>query len=814
MPNWKRIVVSGSDATLNTLTVSNGITGSLFGTASFATQALSASYAPSAVGATFPFTGSAIISGSLTVTGSLNNNGRINVGGVYAYSPTSSGITIVAPNESTDYKGTLEIFSNTTGADNGGSILLGGMQTGPIMYGLAKIVSGYVGSGYGGYLSFWTELASSVTTEKMRINKDGLVGIGTTTPTAVLHLKAGTATANTAPIKLTAGTNLTTPEAGVVEFNGNNLFFTTGSTRQIAVAATSALTSSRIPFATTNGRLTDSSKLTYGSTADTLHVEGSSGNTLFELTRAGEITYKYNINSSNVLNITNSTSDSEYYFARGNKFGIGVSATARLHVVGGTATANTAPIKLTAGTNLTTPEAGTIEFNGNNLFFTTGSTRSTILTNTNPASITGSLNISGSISSSLDININGITIGKGKNSLENQYFTPTATSITTGIRNVGIGSSAGTGVTSGNYLVAIGYAAGVSVTNGTHNVSVGGFAGYQSNGSYNTFVGMEANYRGAGNYNVAVGFDTMFENLGTRNTGIGANAGISIATGNDNTLLGYEAGRYISGGVTGLANASASLFLGAGARALASSQTNQIVIGYQATGLGSNTVVIGNNSIVTTSLKGNTQISGSLNVSGSAIATSFTGSLQGNVTGNHIGNTQITGSLLLSGSSLVAGYNPIPLAGTIQDGVTSVLGSLNDWASGFYQGTVLYSETAAGTIGFGQLCYRTNAETWALADATTANAAAAYNMLGICVKASTATNPTSILINGFVIGGYATVTNSGEPLYMSTTAGSVTNTAPTTVGNAVRIIGHTFWDSNTNTRTVIRFNPENSWIEL
>lgn len=45
MPNWKRVIVSGSDATLNTLTVSNGITGSLFGTAS---NTISASYAATA----------------------------------------------------------------------------------------------------------------------------------------------------------------------------------------------------------------------------------------------------------------------------------------------------------------------------------------------------------------------------------------------------------------------------------------------------------------------------------------------------------------------------------------------------------------------------------------------------------------------------------------------------------------------------------------------------------------------------------------------------------------------------------------------
>jgi len=73
MPNWKRVIVSGSDAILTSVIATAGFTGSLQGTASYATQALSASYAPAgAVAPTFPYTGSAIISGSLTVTGSLN----------------------------------------------------------------------------------------------------------------------------------------------------------------------------------------------------------------------------------------------------------------------------------------------------------------------------------------------------------------------------------------------------------------------------------------------------------------------------------------------------------------------------------------------------------------------------------------------------------------------------------------------------------------------------------------------------------------------------------------------------------------------
>ncbi len=52
------------------------------------------------------------------------------------------------------------------------------------------------------------------------------IGIGTGTPTAYLHLKAGTATAKTAPLKLTTGVNLTTPEDGAIEYDGTYLYYT------------------------------------------------------------------------------------------------------------------------------------------------------------------------------------------------------------------------------------------------------------------------------------------------------------------------------------------------------------------------------------------------------------------------------------------------------------------------------------------------------------------------------------------------------------------------------------------------------------
>lgn len=72
---------------------------------------------------------------------------------------------------------------------------------------------------------------SDITTSSITIDggKMGLAGI--TSPTAVLHLPAGTASAQSAPIKLTSGTALTTPEDGALEYHASHLYFTIGSTR-------------------------------------------------------------------------------------------------------------------------------------------------------------------------------------------------------------------------------------------------------------------------------------------------------------------------------------------------------------------------------------------------------------------------------------------------------------------------------------------------------------------------------------------------------------------------------------------------------
>ena len=67
-------------------------------------------------------------------------------------------------------------------------------------------------------------------TERLTILESGNSGFGLTVPTATIHLKAGTATASTAPFKFTSGVNLTTAEAGAMEYDGADLFFTRAGT--------------------------------------------------------------------------------------------------------------------------------------------------------------------------------------------------------------------------------------------------------------------------------------------------------------------------------------------------------------------------------------------------------------------------------------------------------------------------------------------------------------------------------------------------------------------------------------------------------
>lgn len=71
-----------------------------------------------------------------------------------------------------------------------------------------------------------------------RIGRTGIHGV--TTPTAWLQLGAGAAAASSGPLKFTAGTNQTVAEAGAMEYDGTNLFFTrVAATRETVLTGVS-----------------------------------------------------------------------------------------------------------------------------------------------------------------------------------------------------------------------------------------------------------------------------------------------------------------------------------------------------------------------------------------------------------------------------------------------------------------------------------------------------------------------------------------------------------------------------------------------
>ena len=168
--------------------------------------------------------------------------------------------------------------------------------------------------------------------------------------------------------------------------------------------------------------------------------------------------------------------------------------------------------------------------------------------------------------------------------------------LTSGGQNVAVGSYALSTVNTGSSNVAMGFGASEKLTSGGNNVAIGNIAGsLNQTGSNNTAIGNQALLGVIGN---------SYSN----NTAVGSASLFSLSSGSSNTGLGTDSGHYIANGSTGNLTGGTSVFLGANTKALADGQSNQIVIGYNATGLGSNSVVLGNDSITTTALKGNVGI--------------------------------------------------------------------------------------------------------------------------------------------------------------------------------------------------------------
>jgi len=178
---------------------------------------------------------------------------------------------------------------------------------------------------------------------------------------------------------------------------------------------------------------------------------------------------------------------------------------------------------------------------------------------------------------------------------------------TTGSNNNAQGVNALLSNTTGSSNSAQGANALRSNTTGNDNNAQGLYALLSNTtGSSNSAQGRDAlAFNTTGGSNSAQGVNALLSNTtGSSNSAQGANALRSNTTGSNNSAQGVNAGRYISDGTTANATSGTSLYLGADTKALANGGANEIVIGYNAIGVGSNSAVFGNDSITKTVLKG------------------------------------------------------------------------------------------------------------------------------------------------------------------------------------------------------------------
>jgi hypothetical protein len=263
--------------------------------------------------------------------------------------------------------------------------------------------------------------------------------------------------------------------------------------------------------------------------------------------------------------------------------------------------------------------------------------------------------------------------------------------------------------TIGNFNVAVGSEALIANTNARYNTALGSLSLHSNTtANGNTAIGYSSLFRNTtGGGNTAVGENALYSNTsstnnasfgaqslqanttGYSNTAIGTAAIDGNTTGANNAVLGAFAGRYIANGSTANTIINQAVLIGANSKPLADNGSNEIVIGYNAIGNGSNTVQLGNTGIINVKTSGtytagavtfpnahgtsgqilSTSGSGTLNwITPSTTATAYTGILPGVNGGTGVDNTGKT--LTLGGNLATSGAYATTLILTAATSVT------------------------------------------------------------------------------------------------------------------------------------------------
>jgi len=216
---------------------------------------------------------------------------------------------------------------------------------------------------------------------------------------------------------------------------------------------------------------------------------------------------------------------------------------------------------------------------------------------TGSAIISGSLQVTGSFSTDRDATINSVTVGRGSGNIATNTALGSGSllSNTTGNRSVAVGYAALKSNTVGFYNIAVGHRASFSNVNGRSNVAIGNDALFcNQSGQGNVAIGTRALYCHIINNpslrpNTAIGYFALYYNTsGTGNTAVGGRSLQANTQGNCNVGIGLKV---LESNKTGCYNVA----VGSYALSTNISGNSNIAIGYKS-GInikGSNNVVLG-----------------------------------------------------------------------------------------------------------------------------------------------------------------------------------------------------------------------------
>lgn len=344
-------------------------------------------------------------------------------------------------------------------------------------------------------------------------------------------------------------------------------------------------------------------------------------------------------------------------------------------------------------------------------------------------SVNNNIDFAGGITTTQDIIVNTVNIGKTASSgLGNYVFsTNSLASITTGAYNIAIGTSNLTGLTTGNYNIAIGVSAlenttagenvgigqnaGIATTTGIRNTYLGNGAGATvTTSSSNAFIGF--NSGGGQPYasnNTGVGAESLYGALPPvsgvivrdSNTAIGSRAGFRCATSN-NLYLGSSAGfnHNLGGGAVFIAGSSGVLGTnytnvikigdGSGNDRILITAAGQMGLGTAATGTPTDTLHVGGTFRLTGAYYDSTNSAGT---SGQLLSSTGTGTQWITASG-----TGTVTSVDVSGGTtgLTTSGGPITTSGTITLAGTLIAANGGTGQTTYAQGDVLYGNASGG----------------------------------------------------------------------------------------------------------------------